>query len=161
MLLEVASYDAIPADDINFALWDDALQPEEQEEEYDIGKFEDLGYDGPYVLTNLTSSLVILLVSLIGLLALIILSMEFCCCKCCGKLRGSFYGVMFWNFPIRFLKESFSVIAICCMLNMTSLSWNSRGEVRANTIIALILFALLCIYPIYMQIFLYRHREDL
>lgn len=119
MLLEVASFDAIPAEDINSYLWEDALLPEDPTVEQDIGKFEDLGYDGPFVLINLTSPLLIFSLSLVILLALLILSIKYCCCKCCKKHRGTFYGTLFWNLPIAFVAESFSVIAICCMLNMT------------------------------------------
>ena len=50
MLLEVASFDAIPAEEINSDIWSDSLEPSDPTTENDIGKFENLGYDSPYLL---------------------------------------------------------------------------------------------------------------
>ena len=44
MLLEVAAFDAIPAEEINEAIWSDSLDT--YEEGNDIGRFESLGFDG-------------------------------------------------------------------------------------------------------------------
>ena len=83
MLLEVAAFDAIPAEEINSHIWNDALEPSNPEIDNDIGNFEKLGYQGPYVLLNLTSTLIMLLLALFVLLAILLPSLISCCCKCC------------------------------------------------------------------------------
>ena len=91
MLLEVAAFDAIPAEDINVYIWEDSLQPDgDADAEQDIGKFEDLGYDGPYVLVNLTSSLIMLILSLVVFVVLLLVTLIYCCCYCCRQ-RKSYY----------------------------------------------------------------------
>ena len=118
ILLEVASFDAIPADEINSEVWSDSLEPSDPAAENDIGKLENLGYDSPNVLLNLTSPLIMLILSMVTFLALLLLSFIYCCCNWCERQRGWFQGALLWNVPIAFLIESYSVIAICCMLNM-------------------------------------------
>ena len=102
-----------------------------------------------------------LLLSLIVLLALLLLSLICCCCKCCRKQRSNFCGALLWNFPIAFLAESFSVVSICCVLNMTQLSWDTKTAIVANSVVSLVIFVLLCVYPIGIQLFLYKNRFNL
>ena len=62
---------------------------------------------------------------------------------------------MFWNYPIKFLKQSFSVIVICCLLNIKYMSWKI-DEAILNSSLSTILFAFLLLYPALIQIFLYK-----
>lgn len=120
LLLEVASYDAIPSEEINGGIWQKSLENGD-----DIGKFESLGYDGPFIVANLTSTLIML--SLAVLSNIVLFALTFMTCKFRDKLkscRPSIRGNLFWRLPNGFLIESYSVLTICCVLNLKNLKWD-------------------------------------
>ena len=121
LLLEVASYDAIPADTINAAIWSDVLEPSEGAE-VDIGKFESLGFDGPYGLPNLTSTVVMFTMFILFYSILLCIGSASCCFSWLQRKRSNIDGILRWTFPIGFLMDSYSVISICCLLNLKHFS---------------------------------------
>ena len=160
MLLEVASFDAIPADTINDAIWSDALELSE-ETEVDIGKSENLGFDGPNGLPNLTSSLVMFTMFMVFYSISLCISSASCCFWCLQRKRRECHGIVFWNFPISFLMGSYSVISICCLINLKHFSSDERAAITVNSAIAVVLLIFLVVYPILIQCFLYKNRKNL
>ena len=56
--MQVAAFDAIDTGPLNESVWGDSLS--KSEDENDIGRIENLGFDGPYSLKNLASTLIML-----------------------------------------------------------------------------------------------------
>jgi hypothetical protein len=55
--------------------------------------------------------------------------------------------MLFYNLILSMLNESYSMIAICCMIGLNKLSFNNYGEITQS---ALCIFALLLliVYPV-------------
>ena len=156
MLLEVAAFDAIPSERINQYLWNNSLQLNNDFE--GLGKFENLGYDGPFILANLTSTLVMLSTMITIYAILFMLSYAKCCCIKFKKNKKSFLGEIFWNQPIKFMTDSFSVISICCILNLKSWQLSDNIEKKINSIFAIVLLVIASLYPILMHLFIQRNK---
>lgn len=157
MLLEVASFDALPAEEINSEVWHDSLQTEDDS----IGKFESLGYDGPFMVSNLITMQIMLgftlIFNLIFIAATVTLGRF---SKFCKSRVARAKGLVLWRMPHGFLIESYSVITICCILNVQHLDW-ANAAVSFNSAIALITLVFLTSYPAVLVAFLIRNRDNL
>ena len=78
----------------------------------------------------------------------------------CHRKRKWFNGFVFWNWPIMFISESYIVFVICCLINVYNANFETY-ETRANSITALLLLAFLALYPLIVQLSLYRSRFQL
>ena len=83
-----------------------------------MGKFESLGFDSPFVFQNLTTTLFMFLLSLAFFTLIFLLSGSSCCFLCVQRIRSHLRGMLSWKFPIGFLMDSYSVVAIACLLNL-------------------------------------------
>ena len=160
MLLEAVAFEMLPADDINERIWGDTLDnydDNDHEDSDDMGKFESLGFDGHYVLPNLTSTLTMLLVTIVANVFLLLTSF----CYCFRAKKSKFIGRLFWNTPIRFLMDSYGVVAISCIFNFGHMSWhsNDKWQITINSVFACLLLTLLSLYPLLMVAWLYRRRN--
>ena len=66
----------------------------------------------------------------------------------------------FWNWPIDFLKESYSVIAICCLINVFYSSWDTADAI-INSTLAYTLLTMLVLYPGLSGMYLHSRRKDM
>ena len=121
-----------------------------------------LGFETTWLLPNLGSALFFLGFYPLMLVVLAILSImaTYCYSKCANKHRQNFRGYVFWNQPIAFLSDNYTVVQICCIYNMRYRSWISE-EAQTNSGLALAIMIILLLYPLLMQLFLYRNREKL
>lgn len=116
MLLQVAAFEAINTEKINERVWGTKLA--EFDENADIGRFANLGYNGPSIMPNLASTLIMFSLTLLVPLAPICLSSCMLCCDCLSIDKSYFLGQLMWNLPIAFLINTYSVLAICSLLNI-------------------------------------------
>lgn len=152
-LLKIASFDAIPVEDINQALWP-------SDEEQDIGSFDRLGFDSALLLPNLASTLLMFSIELLVITLLFAASCLKKCCLCLRNKKGSFQGSLFFNTPISFVMSSYGVITLCCLLNLKKLSWDSP-EQSLNSSATLLITVLIICYPLVIQGFLFKNRDSL
>ena len=120
-----------------------------------------LGFDTIWVLPNLGS--LQLFLGVFPLIIAIYLLMT-CLAKSCAptvrQRQKKMRSFVFWRWPLGFLKDNYTVIAICSMYNMRYASWGIP-EARLNSTISLSLLILLSIYPFAQQAFLYIKRRSL
>lgn len=159
MLLEVAAFEAIDTKVINEGIWGSSLSAKEGDE-FEIGRVENLGYDGPYVLPNLGPTLIMLSIKVLILLALLEMSKSKRCFVCIKRNKDVYRGSLTWNMPINFLIDSYSVLAICTLLNLQSDS-QERAVFRLNFASSLVMMIILVSYPVLSQVFLLRNRRAL
>ena len=60
-----------------------------------------------------------------------------------------------WNWPISFVRDSYSVIAICCIYNVAYASHKTM-ESSFNSSLSIIILILMMVYPAALQFHLYR-----
>ena len=67
---------------------------------------------------------------------------------------------MFWNWPINFIRDSYVVVSICCLYNTRYIQWHN-DVVTTNSALAIGLLVMLLIYPLCLQLYLYRSQSKL
>ena len=139
------------------------LENLEQESQLDMltEKLESLGFETTWMLPNLGSILLFVAIYFVLLIVLLFMkALEYCFPKCMGRKAQSLSSFLLWRWPIRFLRDSFSVIAICCIVNIAYNSWGTTESI-VNSSFAAAMLAFLVLYPALMQWFLYRNRDNL
>lgn len=157
LLLEVASFDIIPLEEINASVWGEVDSYSQDAEEGDslMAKIESLGYDGTWLLLNIGSTLIYFGLHTICLVTLVLASsIKHKCCHCLHKRQSSIQGMLFWTWPIQFVNDAYSVLALCTCLNVRYLDF-SDGASALNSLLSLITLGLLVLYPLFIQNFLY------
>ena len=120
---------------------------------------EKLGFETTWLLPNLGSLLFFLgLYPLIMLLLLIVHIITVSCAKSCKSKRNFLIGQAFWNWPITYLRDSYVVIATCCLYNYRYRSWDCE-EASLNTNLTIGSLTVLLFYPILIQLYLYKRRD--
>lgn len=158
-LLRVAAKEMVDTEGISEAVWSEDSRLFEPRKDADddvrVQNFEKLGLNGIYFLVNTASALVVFAFNAIGLLLLCAL-VHFSKCRRCKFVythRQSLYGRVFWNLPLEAINESYSLLAICSILNLYFLSWTDFA-VSVNSLVSLISFIVLCLHPIVLQLYL-------
>lgn len=70
----------------------------------------------------------------------------------------------FWNWPIETTRDSYIILVMGSLLNISFVKWNDVGDSSAaivNLVFAYLLFAFLVIYPIAQACCLHRNRHKL
>ena len=157
VFLKIAAFEAIPT----YWIYENMLERLEKETIQDelIEKLESLGFDSTWILPNLGSLIFfsVLFIATLFLLALL---------KCVAYFRpvnryvSAIESFTFWNWPIKFLKESYSVISICCLINVFYASWETADAIL-NSVIAYIFLLMLILYPGLSALFLHSRKKDL
>ena len=119
-----------------------------------------LGINSVWLLPNLGSLLLFMGLYPLMVITFVLLTLLNKFFPSLTEKRISFSGIVFWNWPIGFLNDSFIVIVISCLINIKYSSWEVK-EAAINSGISWALLALACIYPAYMQTFLYKRRNRL
>ena len=122
-------------------------------------KLESLGFETTWMIPNLGSVIFIFVNYFILLGVLLVMKALTYCFP--DKIRGRAHSLskfLLWRWPIRFLKDSWAVVAICCLVNVAYSSW-STIESRLNSAFAVIMLAFMMLYPALMQLYLYFKRH--
>ena len=119
-----------------------------------------LGINSVWLLPSLGSLLLFMGLYPLMIFIFILLTLLDKCFLSLTEVTRSFSGIVFWNWPIGFLNDSFIVIVISCLINIKYSSWEVK-EAAINSGISWALLALACIYPAFMQGFLYKRRLSL
>ena len=126
-----------------------------------IEKYERiLGLNSVWLLPSLGSLLLFMGFYPLMLIAYFLLFLLNKCWPYVGRLKIKLKDIVFWNWPIQFLNESFIVIVINCLINIKYASWQVK-EAALNSGLSYALLALVFVYPVFMQTFLYRRRKML
>ena len=107
--------------------------------------FEAIGFESMYILINLGTILVLLLMFPVLIIfdVLLRLTKWNCSLKASKRIRKA----LFWNSTIRFYKESYAIILMCCFINLQYFTWNTVLEgVSSSLTVLLIVVGLL--FPI-------------
>ena len=132
-VMEIAAFDFYEFDD--FILENFALEPLDPID----ANFEAVGFQSQYVLINMGSMLIFYLLYLIFFIVVPQLTIcESKCGLCCQKLIRYLQRATFWGPLITLTFESFVIIAICILLNMRILSYETTGQ-AAMSVITLVL----------------------
>ena len=80
--------------------------------------------------------------------------------KAAFKLQQKIAKSIYWNFPIRILIEAYTILIVCCLLNLLNLTWDSTGEIILSYFS--IFGASLCVlFSIWTPIHLYWNFDKL
>jgi len=125
--------------------------------------FARLGLDSVWLLPNLGA---LLLYFAMALLMFVVLPLMGLLARKYARVRKPnrwCRRALICNLPIRLLKESYSIILICCLVNIASVD-SADAQVsaaRANLWLAYILLTCTIVYPALQQFLLYRNRAKL
>lgn len=75
------------------------------------------------------------------------------CCKCCRKIQTKLNVFLFWNKPIVTLMEAYSMLSMCCLINIAKLG-NSGTIDKLSTSLTIIFILIIVGFPIVIAIFL-------
>lgn len=164
VLFQIAEFDMIPTDEF-FSPMHEELEEFGPSEDPLKDKMEPLGFETVWFLSNLGSIIVLFGVYLLLLVILVLMTLLQYCFphKSRKSLRfktNRLRVFALYNAPITFLRDSFIVIAICCVYNTAYLTFETRIA-ALNSWLALITMLFLILYPACLHYYLYRHREDL
>ena len=126
-------------------------------------KYEFIGFNGVWVIPNLGSLLLFIALFPIRLLQLPLLSL-FAKKYRQMKLRRQRLSYSLWNWPIVTTRESYIIIVMGSLLNISFVKWTSVSDEPVaifNLTVAYILFAFTVVYPIIQACCLHRHRHKL
>lgn len=161
VLLSVAAFDMIPTDFISDSMQEGGLSevPSNHLLSSISEKLESLGFDSTLLIPNLGSILLFAGQQVLIMICLVLVNKLIKCCPNSCKDR-SFGHSYFWSRPIEFLQTQYSVVAICCIVNMTAISWATDIQ-SINSASAITLSAFMVLYPLGMQLFLFCKRDQL
>lgn len=163
--MSVAEFDMIPTDKI-YEPMHESLEAANPEPDLLQAKMEPLGFETVWMLSNLGSILIfvglwLLLVMTYYLMGALLLMCPCCpCTKFCRRKRKGFGNWVMWNWPISFVRDSYSVIAICSLYNVAYAS-HDTWESSLNSSLAIIFLILMLVYPAALLLYLYNSRRTL
>ena len=151
MLMSIAEFDMIPTDEfyVDMQVNLETVDPEPDELQ---SKMEPLGFESVWIVSNLGSISIIFGIFVLLLLVVLILDLIVSVCPCCpcisfiNRKRRSLRYFTMWNWPISFLRDSYSVIAICCLYNVAYASHANR-EASLNSGLAIAILFCMVVYP--------------
>jgi len=158
ILFQIASFETIPTEAVfegMLAKLEDVTPSDPQ-----IEKYERLGFGSVWLLPNLGSLLLFVSLYPIMLVVLFIQNLLTECFSSGMHRRDQFRDIVFWNWPINLLRESWIVIALCCLINIRYASWSVQ-EATLNSTISYAILALICLYPALTQFCLHKWRDHL
>ena len=83
-----------------------------------------------------------------------------CCFKWYKNRKSLLRGKICWNLPLGFLRDSFSILSLCSLLNIYFISW-ATTQASVNSAFAITIIAILIIEPIVVAFFLYLNKPQL
>jgi len=155
-LLKIASFDFLPTDDIYDWLF------EFKSSEPVTEKFGALGYETKYFVKNMGTVFivgVILAILLVLTLFLYVLNAIFNL-SVTDKVANWMYRMVCWNQILRFLIESYMLIALSCCINLTEFTFGDSGS-RASSISTVVGMILIIFLPFFVLYFMHKKFAEL
>ena len=139
-LMQIASFDLIPIDSVIEE--HGGMTPRDPINT----NFESIGFESMYLLINLGTILIMIILFPVFLLILLILRLVDCY-SCSSKVSEKISRNLFWNAPIKILTESFAIILMCCFINLKVLGMDTTGE-SISSVMTLFLLLVCLTYPL-------------
>ena len=120
---------------------------------------EYLGFSTTWLLPNFDSFIIFIGQYPLMMLYLLLLHIiTKYCSKSCKKRRYSMSGQVFWNWPMKFLVDSYIVIQICCLYCFKYRQWKNKESI-INSALSITLLTLMLLYPLLTYLFLNSRRK--
>jgi len=147
VLLQINAFEAIPTQsffsEMEVALDHIAIDPRAEQ-------YEDLGFNGAWLLINLGSTLVIFSMIIVATMLSFCLPKHLPCCPQLRKLRKGCRSTLIFSYPMQQFKESYVVFVLAALLNIVSVKWaeaKDTPEAKINLVLAYVLVAAVSVYP--------------
>ena len=153
--MQIAALEALPTDWIYSFVMEDEPIPFSP-------AFEDLGLEHHLFLNNFGT-----LGFVFALMPLIYLGLFFAsycaCCRCWRRCKKKLNRQMYWGVLLRSIIEGYVISLTCCLINMRMIDLSSESTkwTFGNSIITLIVFPILMIFPFYGVYHMNKYREKL
>ena len=164
VMFEIGNFDLIPTEQLEGYLDDEIGEADKSENTFDAEEvLSDSTIDAGYDTTNVVQSSflnLILLSSIIGTVILIIL-LRLVCFKV-AKVKScldKIWRMIFWNFIIRTLLETYLEVAIVNMIKIYAINDQSWFETSGSAY-CLFILAVLTLFCLLTPVFLYYKRND-
>ena len=152
-LLQIAAFDAIPTDDIYEAItggidFGEAIN----------ANFDTLGFESTFIIVNLGSLGLVIMVVYPMLYVLFYLMSFFSCFKFMRKWRIKLGKILFWGATLRLFIESFMIAFLAGIINLKNLNFDTDASWEfANTVLSIVFLVLYSLFPIISTQYLRRH----
>jgi hypothetical protein len=147
-LMEIAAFDLLPTDDF-YAEYTDTEESDPINE-----NFDSVGFSSRFFVHNLGSMAVAIIT--LPLIALLILAiMPFRCFNKVTHLYNKLKRYMVFGHPITVFLESYTILTICSLINITNASYKTVGG-KTSTILAIVFFSLYLLLPVVFGIILMK-----
>ena len=148
----------IPTDLIFSDMLEELEDRSVKSDEQQLEKMDSLGFETVWLVPNLGSlSFFAALFPLMIITIFILRAGTICCGHRATIWRLKVSRFVFWRWSIRFLTDSYIVIALCCVLNLINANFEIY-ETKVNTALSVLIFVFISVYPIVIQRFLYKKR---
>ena len=154
-ILKIASFDIINLDPyLNKMLRLPESQPLNS-------NFDELGFGSMYFLNNMNSMLVgfAFYFAMIVLLVLIDPFQDRCGKRKLASVTEYLRSLLFYNFIVSMMMESYSLMSVCCMISLSDVSFASTGQI-VQTVSCFAALAVLLLYPVLILVVLGRNWNN-
>lgn len=119
--------------------------------------FELVGFETTYFVHNMGSLVFFILA--FPALALTAYLFKFCRqFRAIRKAKKDIEKSIYWNYVIRLLIESYTILAVCGMINLTALEWGEPGTIFIS--INAIMFLIICAILPFLQLYLVQKNFE-
>ena len=115
-----------------------------------------IGFESMWFINNLgTLGVILMLIPMVFLIRPLI--------KVCRnhnqvqRARSKLKSILYWNLPIRLMHESYILVAICCLINLVRLRWDTVWD-AINSTLSLLSFFSLGVIPFAVASFLHKYK---
>ena len=156
---QIAAFEMIPIEFMTEGMlaYLEAIKVDER-----VEQFEPIGFESVWVLANLGSFLFFFALFPLRLLGLPCLSLLAKRWPRYLKRRKLCRNNMLWNWPIQTIRDSYIVLVMGSLINVSFVSWADTSDSLAaqiNLVIAYVLVAFTVLYPILQQVCLFKNRH--
>ena len=152
ILMDIAAFDILPTDDIF------GLVYKVEHTDPLSANFEAMGFESLWLIYNL-GTLFLIALSIPIFMALLpafkLISFYF---SCSDKVYEGLKKMLFWNYTIRILTESYTILIIGCMISSTSLIWTNFAYSFNSGLVYLFYFILIG-YPPLILYYMNKHYD--
>ena len=153
-LMQVAAMEALPTDWIYSFIMDVEGKPVSD-------AFASLGIDHHLILNNFGTMGIVF--AILPLVYLTIGIASYCKVACCRKCTKRMKKKLYWDVLLRSIIEGYVIGLICALVNMINLNLSRDTDhwTFINSVITLVIFPILIIFPFYSVYFLARNKPTL
>ena len=154
-LMQIAAMEALPTDWIYSFVTDVEGRPV-------TPVFEDLGFEHHLILNNFGTMGFVF--AMLPFVYLIIFVASYCrACRCCRRCTKRARNYLYWSILLRLTIEGYVIGLICSLINMINLDLSRETDnwTFGNSVITLVIFPMLILFPIYCIWFMNKYRLSL